>query len=182
VKGFAANVDVAEREIAELARRFVVIARDVHDLRALSRLAQDFLHDVVVRLRPEPAFAKLPSVDDVADEIQILRLVVPQEIEQIRRLAAARAEVDIGQPDRAVSMRLSARIGDAVVLARRRGFGPERFRGLRSQREGTGAQFVIAEAEGRGRVDCRSGGRVEGHWLAHRVSVCALRLPAVTEP
>lgn len=38
VERFAAHVNIAEREIAELVRGFVVIAGDIHDLRALRRI------------------------------------------------------------------------------------------------------------------------------------------------
>ncbi|MGF6656117.1 hypothetical protein OKW34_006707 [Paraburkholderia youngii] len=106
VERFAAHVDVAEREVAELARGFVVIAGHVDDLGAFARFAQHFLHDVVVGLRPVPAFLQLPAVDDVADQVQVLRFVVAQEVEQITGLAAARAEMDIREPDRAIAMRI----------------------------------------------------------------------------
>ncbi len=107
VERFAAHMDVTERKVAELTRGFVVIARHVDDLGAFARFAQHLLHDVVVRLRPVPAFLQLPAVDDVAHEVEVFRLVVPQEVEQIRRLTTARAEVDVGQPDGAVAVRFS---------------------------------------------------------------------------
>jgi hypothetical protein len=137
VEGFAAHVDIAEREVAELARGFIVIAGDIDDLRAFSRLAQDLLHDVVVRLRPEPAFAKLPAVDDVADEIQVFRLVMPKEIEQIRRLAATRAEVDVGQPDRAVALRGVGGVGFV------RAFGELAVKALGVGRDRVGGQVRV---------------------------------------
>ena len=148
----AAHVDVAEREVAELARGFVVIAGDVDDLRAFARLAQDLLHDVVVRLRPEPAFAKLPAVDDVADQVQVFRFVMPQEVEQIRRLAAARAEVDVGEPDGAVAVRrvFGIRVVRGLVTVEVLGRGRRRARqGVREEREGVGARFGLAQSIGR---------------------------------
>src|SRR5262249_55200459 len=53
----------------EVTQKFVVVTRDIDDPRAFARLAQDFLDDVVVGLRPVPAGLELPAVDDVADEI-----------------------------------------------------------------------------------------------------------------
>ena len=55
-----------------VAQELVVVAGDVDDARALARLAQQLLHDVVVRLRPVPALLQPPAVDDVADEIDRL--------------------------------------------------------------------------------------------------------------
>jgi len=112
VEGFAAHVDVTESEVAELSRSFVMIAGNVDHLRAFAGFAQHFLDHVVVRLRPEPAFAELPSIDDVTDQIEVLRIVMAQKIEQIVRLAAAGAEMDIGQPDGPVAM-----VGRAIVGA-----------------------------------------------------------------
>ena len=48
VLGLGADLDAAEGEPEELARRLVVVAGDVGDLRALARLAQHLLHHVVV--------------------------------------------------------------------------------------------------------------------------------------
>ena len=73
-----------------------MIARHIDDARALARLAQELLHHVVVRLRPVPARAQLPAVDDVADEIDRLGVVPAQEVEQPLGLAAARAEMHVG--------------------------------------------------------------------------------------
>src|SRR6516164_5463460 len=77
----------------------VVVAGNVDDGRSLSRLAQDLLHDVVVRLRPEPAPTQLPAVDNVADEVQVLRFGVTQEIEKEERLTGGAPEMQIGDPD-----------------------------------------------------------------------------------
>ena len=43
---------------------------------------------------------QLPAVDDVADEIDGLGVVVAQEVEQPFGLAAARAEMNIGNEER----------------------------------------------------------------------------------
>ena len=83
------------------ARELVVVARHEDHARALARLAQQLLDDVVVRLRPVPVAAQLPAVDDVADQEQRLAVGAPQEVEQRARLAAGRAEVQVGDPDRA---------------------------------------------------------------------------------
>jgi hypothetical protein len=100
------DAHVAEGELAILPCRLVVVAGDVNNVGALARLAQDLLHNIVVRLRPVPPTLQPPAVDDVADQVEIFGLVLAQEIEQHLGLAAARAEMDIRQEDRAVAGRV----------------------------------------------------------------------------
>jgi hypothetical protein len=52
----------------------------------------------------------LPAIDDVADEIELVGLVVPQEIEEIVGLAAWRSQVNVGNPDRPVPVYWKGRI------------------------------------------------------------------------
>ena len=99
VDRLVADRDAAEREPEVVPRRLVVVAGDVDDLRALARLAQHLLDDVVVRLVPVPAALQLPAVDDVADEVQVVGFGAAQEFEQRPRLAAGRAEVGVGDED-----------------------------------------------------------------------------------
>ncbi len=87
--------DAAQVQPDELARQLIVIARDVNDLRALARAAQDLLHDIVVRLRPVPALLQLPAVQDVADQIEGVGLMRAQEIEEIVGLAPGSAQMDV---------------------------------------------------------------------------------------
>src|ERR1700687_5709009 len=65
-----------------------------------ARLAQQLLHHGVVLLRPEPAGSELPAVDDIADQINRIGIVIAQEIEQPVGLAAARAEMNVGDEER----------------------------------------------------------------------------------
>lgn len=46
-------------------------------------------------LPPIPGFAHAPNVDDIADQIQVLRFSSFQKIEEKFRVAAARAEMNI---------------------------------------------------------------------------------------
>lgn len=80
-----------------VAEKFVVIAGHVDDPRTLANFAQQLLHHVVVCLRPEPAFAQAPAVNDVADEIDGVGVVVSQEIEQHFCLTATRSQVSVGE-------------------------------------------------------------------------------------
>jgi len=90
------DAHVAECELAVLPRCLVVVAGDIDHVGALARLAQDLLHHVVVRLRPVPPALQAPAVDDVAHQVEIVALVLPQEVEQQFGLAAAGAKVNIG--------------------------------------------------------------------------------------
>ncbi len=85
-----------------VAREFVVIAGHIDHARALARLAQQLLHDVIMGLRPIPAALQAPAVDDVADEINRVGFVMAQEIQQKVRLHAARAKMQIGEEESAI--------------------------------------------------------------------------------
>src|SRR6185312_1761194 len=89
-------LDTAEMRAVEVAQELVVVAWDVDHARALARLAQELLHDVVVGRGPVPVGTQRPAVDDVADEVDGVRVVVPQKVEQAFGLTAAGAEVHVG--------------------------------------------------------------------------------------
>ena len=86
-------------DAAIVARHLVMIAGHIDDLGPFARHAQDLLHHVVVRLRPVPAALQLPSVEDVADQIEPVALDVADEVEQKLGLTAARAQMDVGDED-----------------------------------------------------------------------------------
>jgi hypothetical protein len=54
-----------------------------------------------VGLRPVPARLQPPAVDDVADEVEGVGVVAPEEVEKQRRLAAPRAEMHVRDEERA---------------------------------------------------------------------------------
>jgi hypothetical protein len=99
VDRLAHHLHAAEIQSAIIARSLVVIARHVDDLGAFARLAQDLLDDIVMRLRPEPGAFEPPAIDDVADQIEIIALVMLEEIEQQLGLAAARAQMHVRDED-----------------------------------------------------------------------------------
>ncbi len=80
-----------------------MVARDVRHLHALAAHAQDLLHHVVVRLGPVPAALQPPAVDDVADQVELFALEAADEVEQELGLAAARAQMDVGDEDGAIA-------------------------------------------------------------------------------
>src|SRR5690606_18816509 len=85
------------------AQQLVMVAGDVDDTRAAERPAQQFLNDLMVPSIPPGAAPQPPAVDDVADQIEMIAFGVAKKIEQQGGLAAARAEVDIGYPDRPIA-------------------------------------------------------------------------------
>jgi hypothetical protein len=94
------HFDAAKVSTIVIAQEFVVVARHVDHARALARLAQKLLHHVIVILRPVPAGFELPTVDDIADQINGVGVVVAQEIEEAVSLATARAEMNVGDEER----------------------------------------------------------------------------------
>src|SRR5271166_2054114 len=67
--GILNHFDATQMRAVIIPQEFVMISWNVDKTCAFARLAQKFLHDVVVSLRPEPARFQLPSIDDVADEV-----------------------------------------------------------------------------------------------------------------
>lgn len=98
--------DAAELQAGEVPQEIVVIAGDVDQLRALAHLAQQLLDDVVMRLREIPAALQPPAIDDVADQIDLRRVIGAQEFQHEIGLCAARAEMQIGDEDAANLLRL----------------------------------------------------------------------------
>ena len=82
-----------------------MVSGDIDDAGALARAPQQLLHHVVVALRPVPGAAQPPAVDDVADEIDRLGLVMAQEVDQELGLGGLRPEMDVGDEKRPEGLR-----------------------------------------------------------------------------
>ena len=67
----------------------------------MPRLAEQFLHHIIMLLRPVEAFFQLPAIDDVADQIQRFAAGIFQEMQQRLCLRAWCAEMCVGNPDSA---------------------------------------------------------------------------------
>jgi hypothetical protein len=67
--------------------------------------AQQNLDDIVVGGRPIPFRSEPPTVDDIADKVDGLSLMVTQKVAQPVALAAAVPEMHIRQEQRAISAR-----------------------------------------------------------------------------
>ena len=99
VNSLGFQLDAAEVQSGIIAEGLVMIARDVDDPRSVLRLLEHAADDVVVAWRPVPAFAELPAVDDVADQVERLAIGRFEEIEQQLGLATARPKVRVRNPD-----------------------------------------------------------------------------------
>ena len=102
VNRFRQQLDAAEVQTHIVTEDFVVIARHIDDAGAVLGLLEHTAHHVVVSRRPVPAFAQLPAVDDVADEVERLAFCRLQEVEQHLSLAARCPQMRVGYPDRAI--------------------------------------------------------------------------------
>jgi hypothetical protein len=101
--GLLHHLDAAEVVTGKIAQEFVVIAGDVDHARALAGLAQELLHHVIVGLRPIPAAFQLPGIDDVANQIDGLGIVVTKKVEQHARLTSARAQMYVRNKERPIA-------------------------------------------------------------------------------
>jgi hypothetical protein len=95
------NLDPAEIHARIGPQHLVMVAGDQHHASAAVRHLEHPADHFVVGFGPVPALAQPPAIDDIADQIERLTFVRTQEIEQQLGVAAARAQVDVGNPDRA---------------------------------------------------------------------------------
>jgi hypothetical protein len=72
-----------------------------------------------VLLRPVPPRAQTPAVDNVADQIDRVRLDMTEHIEDEMGLAAARSQVQIREKQRPIAMGFVS-LGQCSLLARGR--------------------------------------------------------------
>jgi len=99
---FQNQLDAAEGHAGIVAQHLVMVARDEHHAGAAMRHLEDAAHDFVVLIGPVPALAQPPPVNDVANQVERLAFDRAQEIDEHRRVAAARAEVNVGNPHGAI--------------------------------------------------------------------------------
>jgi hypothetical protein len=113
---------------AEIADCLIMVAWDEDHTYALADTAQQFLEDIVVALRPMGAATDAPEVDDVANKIDRIGIVVAQEIEQRLCLSSARPEVHVGDKQRPIAaLRLKGGVIDAFVSGHAQRLAQSRF-------------------------------------------------------
>jgi hypothetical protein len=114
------DLNAAEVRAVIAAQKFVVIAGYINDARTLARLAQYFLYDVIVGLRPVPGRAQRPAVDDIAHKENCFGFVMAEKIKQLIGLTAARTKMHIGDEQRAKPsrgvVRHSATISNVMIM------------------------------------------------------------------
>ena len=143
-----------------------MIAGDIDDRRALPRLAQKLLHHVVVLLRPIPTAPQPPAVDDVADEIEFLGVVVTEKVEQQVGLASPAAEMDGQLPKEVVQERF-----DRLIAV-------QEENSLLGNQAQVGREIEVLVAQGEGRRDeetQRMSGRARDGRLVHFAATPGVR-------
>lgn len=76
----AMDFDAAKIHAAIIAQRFIVIAGDENDARSLAHFPEEFLQNIIMRLRPDRAAFHTPEIDNVADKINGLCVVYFQKV------------------------------------------------------------------------------------------------------
>ena len=94
VNGAGLDGDVPEIVVIR-GDELVVVSRDVNKTRAFAGDAEEFLDDVVMRLRPVKTTAEAPDINEVADDIEGFKFPLAQEIEQCICLCASCAEMNV---------------------------------------------------------------------------------------
>ena len=89
------DLDSAETHAAVASDALIVIAGNEDDLRSLAGLAKKLLQHVIMRLQPQGVSPDPPKIDDVADEIDRVGIVVAEKIEKSFGLACPRAKMEI---------------------------------------------------------------------------------------
>lgn len=101
VNGIPGDLDISENT-GEFRNEFVVVAGNIDQARSLARFSQQLLDYVIVGLGPIAAPPERPDVDEVADQVKRLELVLPEKFEEPLGLAAWCSQMHVGDPSRAV--------------------------------------------------------------------------------
>ena len=89
------NHDATERYTQKMSRRLIIIAGNIGHESTLARFSQNLLHDVIMRLVPIPATPQCPAINNIADQIQILRFGATQELRQFFSLTSRCAQMQV---------------------------------------------------------------------------------------
>ncbi len=108
VDRLAPDFDAAEIESGELAEHLVVVAGDIDHPRAALGALEDAPENVVMARGPVKFLFESPAIDNVADQIERIAVDMVEKVDQHFDIAAARAEMHVADPDRAVARTRSA--------------------------------------------------------------------------
>ncbi len=120
VNGLPRDGHAAEFHAEELLDEFVMVAADVNHLGLLAAFAKQFLDEHVVVVAPEPAELQFPAVNEIADEVKVFAVHDAEKFQQLLHPRVARAEVDVGNPDRAADQRLVGTEIEMLLAVRHR--------------------------------------------------------------
>ena len=87
--------NLAKIETEIMARGFVMIAWNIDNASTVAGLAKQFLNDVIMFLRPEKAFLQLPTINNIAYEIEFLTTCVFQKMEKGIRTTTLSAKMSV---------------------------------------------------------------------------------------
>ncbi len=99
VQDFAGHDNAAEIHIDELLEAFVMVAGNVDYLSFLAAFAEKFLDKDVVVILPMPLGAQGPTVNKIADQIEVAAIDASEEFEEGVHLGVLGAEMDVRDPD-----------------------------------------------------------------------------------
>ena len=101
--------------------KLVMISRNIDDACSLARLTKQFLNDVVMLLRPINATTQRPDIDQIANDIECVELILFQECEKSGGIAPSSPEMNVGNPGGTITIRAVANHGFFVAKAVRTG-------------------------------------------------------------
>ena len=79
----------------KISQKFVVIAGDENNVSPFAGFAEQFLNNIVVRLRPIMFPAQPPEIHDIAHKVQLVKFCGAQKLQQAGGITAACAEMQI---------------------------------------------------------------------------------------
>ncbi|MNE27256.1 hypothetical protein D3C80_1206590 [compost metagenome] len=104
VLGLVDQLDVAQHQFGIAAQELVMVAGDVDDFGAALAHGQQTADHVGVRLGPVHAATQFPAIDDVADQVDAVRLVALEELRQVLGLAIPGTQVHVRYPQGAYAL------------------------------------------------------------------------------
>jgi hypothetical protein len=93
VQPFKRDQNIPKRRAVVFTQCFVMISRDENNFFAMTRPAQNLLHDRILLGRPLNAATHCPEVDNVAYQKEMFTFIFPQKINQPLGLAASCTEM-----------------------------------------------------------------------------------------
>ena len=70
------NLNAAKMRPDISPQPLIMIARNINYFRAFSRFTENFLNHVIVALRPIPFALQAPAIDNIADQVKLLAVII----------------------------------------------------------------------------------------------------------